>query len=183
MNESILMRISEPRRKRLANISLIMGTVALIGSFTGIIGVALGILSIVAGAKSNQAKTTSKSVMGIILGSIGLFIGIATFVYWATYFTTASLQQNIKDQVRKESVGRISSMVADYKLKHNGSLPELRDVAGLELTDSSIVIDEGSPKIDTIVYKSGVDCTGTLGVGLYSVSTLLEDGEVFCWDF
>ena len=178
-----------------ATASLILGILSILFTVLSLVASILGILAIVFGLLSLKSTGRGKAIAGIITGSIGLALGI--LFIGVLFVAIPSLQRNKRDNARRSDITRITSAIINYQSENTNKLP--LDVAVYQISSSSenqktsyaedlnfntniieSIYTSGSPDTEMAVYTIGENCDGKIGSSEYSVSVLLESGDIYC---
>lgn len=182
-----------PKNSGLATASLVLGILAVILGIGGV-GALLGLLAIIFGAislKSNKGM----ALTGIITGTIGILLFIATVVF--LFFTINSgnlqtsqrdsenLQVSYRDYSRKNDISMLQSKINHHMSLNEGALPDVNTLNSVtpELTVITESIDSSTGAVPTtsqVVYIQGLSCDSSPGTRNFSLTILLEKGDEYC---
>lgn len=143
------------------------------------ISIILAILAIIFGAITVKYRPRGKALTGIITGSISIILSILVFV--SVFVALPSLQKAQRDTARKNDVSVIMSTITTYTTSTRGQLPVAAVIDTDNLSFVTRISSTGEPDLTEALYTPGFNCDGAaVSARTYSVSILLENGEVFC---
>lgn len=163
----------------LATASMVLGILSIVLSLLWFIAIILGILAIIFGLISNSKHKGSKSLAGIITGSIGIILSISIMMV-VIFMAIPALQSNSRDVARKNDTALLSLSVTEFQSKNAGKLPTTYDLSTTGLSTILYIIGSGTPAKDEALYLSGIDCYGTSSKQAYSITILLENDTEYC---
>lgn len=166
------------KSKGLAVASLVLGILAFL---TGLIylGAILGILAVIFGIialKKRQPK--GLAITGIVTGALGIMGTIVAITL--VMLALPVLQQQQRDTSRKNQVALTVAQITQYQSENQGKLPDPEQLSTSFETATLKVAAHGEPTTDTMVYKTGASCDGTVEELAYSVTVKLENGQLYC---
>ena len=166
------------KSKGMAVASLVLGIVALL---TGLIylGAILGILAVIFGIIAlKKRQPQGLAITGIVTGVLGILGTLVAITL--VMIALPVLQQQQRDTSRKNQVALTVSEIKKFQDANRGILPDPVDINHSFQTATLKVGIVGEPTTDTMIYKTGASCDGTVESRAFSVTVKLENGQIYC---
>lgn len=165
------------------SLSLGIASILLVG-----VGGILGIAAIIVGVMSlHRQQSKTRSIVGIITGSIGVLLALAVL---AVYMALPLLQQNNRDTARKSEVAQIASDVVEFRSLNQGEWPTKYQlpkenyvyISDIKQTAYDGIGYDGNPQTSTehAVYTIGKDCSDNTSSSSFAIRILLENDTIYC---
>ncbi|MDQ5963624.1 MAG: hypothetical protein QG629_707 [Patescibacteria group bacterium] len=159
-----------------SNVAIVLGIFSILTCLIPPAGIALGIVALVLGAISPHKN--KKSIAAITLGVSGIVLSV--MMVFIVFMAVPSLQRNSRDMARKADVAMITSHIQVYRSTHAGALPSSGEIPVEHLSRVRTISDGSALELDSANYQAGVDCSGAVGSGNFSVRIKLEKKDSYC---
>ncbi len=146
---------------------MLLGLAAILSIPLGIVAIVTGIIAL----RRHIGK--GMAIAGIIMGSIGIAIGLLSFLL--VFMAVPALQRNQSDTQAQNDVSAAASEIVTFQSNNKGSLPSEQEFSSE--TFKSRYLSGNETQMEYII---GTDCSGKTGERLYSVSTTLKNGKSYC---
>jgi hypothetical protein len=164
--------------------ALVLGSIAVVGSFVWPIAFILAVIAIILGVrflvreKSDQSNR-KRAKAGVILGAIAILLTIVWVI--VTFVALPAATVGTRDKARINDLGKIEEQIEAYRQQHQRQLPTVENLSTNNLVNVKEITDNGEPSNSTVVYSLNTSCRGTTLKNGYALRIVLEEtGETYC---